>query len=183
MKRRIFFNFLIVLSYLLLIAILKFQFSSILSILIFISGGALSGFILQTDYFIYVFVTAVNDPVAENIKTLFKNKKYKEGLREITRNEKMFASLPFHSGMFLAIVFILSVFVITSSGNNFGIGLVLGLFLNYILYLIYLFTSDINFLKKRILWGIVGEINEQGITIFLGATVLLFLGASIMFLR
>lgn len=115
-------------------------------------GGLIGLFLPNLDYLLYIFVFKPFELTSQRVSTLIKEKRYKEAITLLydTRDERK--NLIFHSTNFQLIFAVLTFWVISSSGNLFGRGLVLGFFLNLVIYAKDYFYIALAFL---ILFGIM----------------------------
>lgn len=99
----------------------------------FYIGGLVGLFMPNLDHLLHVFVFKPFELTSQRVSILIKEKRYKEALILLydTKNERN--DLIFHTTNFQLIFAVLTFWVISSSGNLFGRGLVLGFFLNLVI--------------------------------------------------
>ncbi len=97
-------------------------------------GGFIGLFMPSIDHILHVLLFKPLELTSQRVLNLIKTKKIKEvtALLYDTRNERQ--DLIFHTLNFQIIFLSLTFWVLTSSGNNFGRGLVLGFYLSLVLY-------------------------------------------------
>ena len=134
MKKDIINNFIFFISYFLLITLVKRYFS--FSFWPFWIGGVVGLFLANIDHLLHIFVFKPYELTSQRVNSLVKNKRIKEALILLydTRNER--TGLIFHTLNFQIIFLILTFWLLSSSGNLFGRGLVLSFFLNLVIYLL-----------------------------------------------
>jgi hypothetical protein len=127
-------------------------------------GGLVGLFMSNLDHLLYVFVLKPQELTSLRIQSFLKNKQLKEALNLLydTRAER--TDLMFHTVMYQLIFAVLTFWVVSSSGNLFGRGLVLSYFLSLALY------NLKKFLNKEIIFGDA----DQTRIYFAGQVVLLF---------
>lgn len=97
--------------------------------------GGLFGLALSyADSLLYVFVLKAHELTSQRVISLFKNKQYKEALVLLYDTNDERKDLMFHTVQFQIIFTVLTFWVITSSGNLFAVGLVLGYFLCLVMF-------------------------------------------------
>lgn len=93
-------------------------------------GGLIGLFMPNLDHLLYVFVFKPLELTSQRVKLLLNSKQYKEAINLLYDTKEERSDLIFHSLNFQLIFTVLAFWVITSSGNLFARGLVLGFFLN-----------------------------------------------------
>lgn len=162
MKKEIINTLLFWFSYFLLITLLNSLYS--LSYWPLYVGGLVGLIMPNADHLLHIFVFKPQELTSQRVTLLIKNKQYKEALILLydTRTERI--DLIFHTVLFQIIFAILTFWVVSSSGNLFARGLVLGYFL--VLTLINL--------KKVLNNELILENQDQTRTYFTVQSVLLF---------
>lgn len=133
MKKYIINNFIFLISYFLLITLFKKYFS--FSFWPFWVGGMVGLFLGNVDHLLHIFVFKPYELTSQRIVSLTREKRFKEVLRLLydTKDERV--NLIFHTINFQVIFLALTFWVMSSSGNLFGRGLVLAFLLNLVIYL------------------------------------------------
>lgn len=182
-KNKIIFLSIIFLVYFLITGLLKWGVVFFnLGYLFLLLGGALGIFLLDIDHFLYVFYTRPEEQLSIDSRKLLAEKKYKETVLFILDHADLRKELVLHSAIFAPILFLLAVFIVTSSGSIFGSGLVLGLFLRYILDTTDLYMKDKEFLKERLFWNF-SKVDIKILKTFFGLLILAFVFSSALFLK
>lgn len=134
MKKDILNNFIFLFSYFLLITLFKRYFS--FSYWPFWVGGVMGLFLVNIDHLLHVFVFKPYELTSQRVATLIKNRRIKDALTLLydTRDER--TNLIFHAFNFQLLFLILTFWLMSSSGNLFGRGLVLSFLLNLVIYLL-----------------------------------------------
>lgn len=133
MKKTVLINFLLLFSYFLLITLIKRYFS--FSYWLFWVGGLVGLYLSDVDHLLHVFVFKPYELTSQRIMALVRVKRIKEALLLLydTKNER--TNLIFHSFNFQIIFLVLTFWLMSSSGNLFGRGLVLSFLLNIVIHL------------------------------------------------
>ena len=109
--------------------------------------GGLVGLVLPNlDHLLYCFVFKPFELTSIRIKALINEKRYKEAIMFLYATKDERKDLIFHTLNFQLIFAVLAFWVVTSSGNLFGRGLVLGFSLNEVVFIYK------NFLDKKYFW-------------------------------
>ena len=109
--------------------------------------GGLVGLVLPNlDHLLYCFVFKPFELTSIRIKALINEKRYKEAIMFLYATKDERKDLIFHTLNFQLIFAVLAFWVVTSSGNLFGRGLVLGFSLNDVVFIYK------NFLDKKYFW-------------------------------
>jgi|GEM_PF-1316851 len=166
----------------LLLSFLKWGISFPLGTLLFVLGGIFGYILLEIDQFLYVFYTRPEEINSVTAIQLFKNRRYKEMVFFVLSHRDERKQLILHSAIMAPVLFLLSVFIITSSGSIFGMGLVLGIFLRYILDLGFLYKQGSFILKEKFFWQVKGEIDDKNQKIYLLLILFGFIFSSLLFL-
>lgn len=127
-------------------------------------GGLVGLFMSNLDHLLYIFVLKPQELTSLRVSTLIKNKQFKEALVLLydTRGER--TDLMFHTVMYQLIFAVLTFWVVSSSGNLFGRGLVLAYYLSLVLF------NLKKFLNKEVIFGDL----DQTRIYFAGQVILLF---------
>lgn len=134
MKKDIINNFVFLISYFLLITLIKKYFS--FSYWPFWIGGVIGLFLANVDHLLYVFVFKPYELTSQRVMALIRNKRFKEALILLYDTKSERSDLVFHSFNFQIIFLILTFWLMSSSGNLFGRGLVLSFLLSMVTYLL-----------------------------------------------
>lgn len=127
-------------------------------------GGLVGLFMPNIDHLLHVFVLKPQELTSLRVIALFKNKQLKEAITLLydTREERK--DLMFHTVMYQLIFAVLTFWVVSSSGNLFGRGLVLAYYLSLVLF------NLKKFVNKELIFGD----GDQTRIYFAGQVVLLF---------
>lgn len=145
MKREIINHFIYYFAYFVLLTIINSLYS--LNYWPLYLGGLFGLFMSYLDHLFYVFVYNPQELTSIRVQTLIKQKQYKEVLILLYNTKDERKDLIFHTVLFQIIFAILTFWVVTSSGNLFGRGLVLGYFLSLTIY------NLKKFLNKELIFG------------------------------
>ena len=109
--------------------------------------GGIVGLVLPNlDHLLYCFVFKPFELTSIRAKALITEKRYKEAIVFLYSTKDERKDLIFHSLNFQLIFAVLAFWVVSSSGNLFGRGLVLGFSLNEVVFIYK------NFLDKKYFW-------------------------------
>src|SRR4030042_3465080 len=133
-------------------------------------GGFIGTFLIDLDHFIYLFFTNPHELTSQRVQRLWEQKHLKELviLTFKTTEERM--RLAFHNALFQLILFVLCLFVLTSTGNLFGSGLVMGMMLHLLKDEVReLLSKQEDRLKKWLFWQVNFDIsfNQQKLFVIL----------------
>lgn len=127
-------------------------------------GGLVGLFLPNLDHLLYVFVLKPYELTSQRIIAFIKNKQVKEAIVLLYDTKEERSDLMFHTILYQLIFTILTFWVVSSSGNLFGRGLVLAYYLNLVLF------NLKKFLNKELIFG---DSNQTRIY-FAGQVILLF---------
>lgn len=127
-------------------------------------GGLIGLFMPNIDHLLHVFVLQPQELTSIRVTEFIKNKQVKEAVSLLydTRDERK--DLMFHTVLYQLIFTILTFWVVSSSGNLFGRGLVLSYYLTLVIF------NLKKFVKKEIIFGDA----DQTRIYFAGQVILLF---------
>lgn len=127
-------------------------------------GGLVGLFMPNIDHLLHVFVLKPQELTSLRVIALFKNKQIKEAITLLydTREERK--DLMFHTVMYQLIFLSLTFWVVSSSGNLFGRGLVLSYYLTLVIF------NLKKFINKELIFGD----QDQTRIYFAGQVILLF---------
>jgi hypothetical protein len=131
MKKEIFIHFPFLISFLILITVLKGWLS--LTYWPFWVGGVLGMVFPYLDHILYVFLLRPYELTSQRVINLVQRKDIKNALKLLVDTKEERRDLIIHTLYFEIIFAILTFFVVTSSNSLLGRGLVLGFFLHLII--------------------------------------------------
>jgi len=141
-------------------------------------GGLVGAFLLDIDHLIYFFVTNPHELTSQRVRRLFDQRHFKEGLSLMTDTVLERPRLSLHNALFQVILCILAFFVLTSTNNLFGAGLVMGLALHLLKDELQDLINNEEHLRTWLFWQFKFEVSLQGQKIYLAIMMLLFLSLS-----
>lgn len=130
MKKEIFIHFSFLVSFFLLISVVKNWFDA--SYLMFWVGGLVGTVLPDLDHIIYIYLLRPNEFVAQRAAHMVRSGKLWESLNYLAETRYERTKLIFHTASFHIIFLVLSFLVLTSSGSVFGRGLVLSFLLHLV---------------------------------------------------
>jgi hypothetical protein len=110
-------------------------------------GGLVGMFMSYTDHLLHVFVFKPFELTSQRVNVLIKNKQYKATLMLLHDTCEERKDLIFHTVQFQIVFAILTFWVVSSSGNLFGRGLVLGYYLSLVIF------NLKKYLNKELIFG------------------------------
>ena len=147
MKKEIINQFLYFFAYFLFLTIVNSLYS--LNFWPLYIGGLVGIFIMPNlDHLLHIFVFQPQELTSQRVLILIKNKQYKEALILLYDTKEERKDLIFHTNLFQIIFTVLTFWVVTSSGNLFTRGLVLGYLLSLVIYNLkkYIIKTENNFI-------------------------------------
>ncbi len=146
--------------------------------LIWLWLGALIGiFLLDIDHLLYLLVINPHELTSQRVKRFFQQRKIKEALILIGDTVEERDRMPLHNAFFQVVLYVLCFFVLTSSANLFGAGLVMGMAFHLLKdETFHLFFGREEKLKKWLFWQLNSEVSLQGQKVYLAVMTLIFLG-------
>lgn len=163
MKKNILNNFVFFVSYFILITLVKRYFS--FSYWPFWIGGVVGLFLANIDHLLHVFVFKPYELTSQRVVTLIKNRRIKDALTLLYDTKDERTNLIFHTFNFQILFLVLTFWLMSSSGNLFGRGLVLSFLLNLVIYL----------LRKLIVGEIILIDKDKSKLYFVGLVLALFI--------
>ena len=178
-KKELKVHFLTTFIWLIIITLLKWQWQWNLIWLWF--GAFIGTFLIDIDHLIYLFFTNPHELTSQRVRRLWEEKHLKEliVLTFDTSEERM--KLAFHNVLFQLILFILCFFVLTSTSNLFGVGLVMSMALHLLKDEFHeWWAGREERLKEWLFWPIKMEVSLQNQKIFLIFMLLLFVALNFL---
>lgn len=124
MRKELFIHFSFLISFFILIAIFKRWFNLLL--IPFFLGGVVGTILPDIDHFLYVYLLNSTDLTSQRAVFLLSKKDWLRTFDLLAETRYMRTKLIFHTVLFQLIFVVLAFWVVSSSGNIFGRGLVLG---------------------------------------------------------
>jgi hypothetical protein len=172
-KKEITSHLLITLAWLIIISLLRWSWQWNL---IWLWLGAFIGtFLIDLDHFIYLFFTNPHELTSQRAQRLWEQKHLKELIILTFDTSEERIKLAFHNVLFQLILLVLCFFVLTSTGNLFGAGLVMAMTLHLLKDELHEWWSGREErLKEWLFWPIKMEVSLQNQKVFLIFMLLLF---------
>jgi hypothetical protein len=156
-----------------------FRWSWHLNLIWFWLGGLAGAFLLDIDHLIYFFVTSPHELTSQRVRRLFEQRRFKEGLFLMANTVLERPRLSLHNALFQVILCVLALFVLTSTNNLFGAGLVMSLVLHLLEDEFQDLKKDANHLRNWLFWQFKFEVSLQGQKIYLILMTLIFVGLNL----
>ena len=138
-------------------------------------GGLVGAFLLDIDHLIYFFVTNPHELTSQRVRRLFEQRRFKEGLFLMADTVLERPRLSLHNALFQVILCVLALFVLTSTNNLFGAGLVMSLALHLLKDEFQDLKKDANHLRNWLFWQFKFEVSLQNQKIYLVLMTLIFI--------
>lgn len=179
LKREIASHLLVTLVWLALITVLRWTWHWDL-ILLWL-GGLVGTFLIEADHFFYLLLINPHELTSLRVKRLFGQRRIKNALVLIADTAEERTKLAFHNVLFQLILYILCFFVLTSTGNLFVRGLVMGMALHLLKDEFgELLAGREEILRRWLFWPVKVEVSFQNQKIFLALMALIFLGLNFL---
>lgn len=144
-------------------------------------GSILGLFLLETDHWLYVFLSNPHELTSQRVKRLIEQRQFKSAFVLVSDTKLEREKLAFHNVLFQAILVIFCFFAITSTNSLFGIGLLMGMFLSLLLEeIFYLKNHKEEELKQRLFWPVKVELNASQQRIYVLIVVFIFVFLSFL---
>ncbi len=131
MKKEFTTHFLFLFAYFALITLVRRWFE--LSTIEFFIGGAIGILLPYTDHFIYAYFLKPQEAISQQAVHMLTQKNFGGAFNLLITTRRQQLKLIFHTAYFQLIFLALTFLVITSSGNIFGRGMVLGFALHLLI--------------------------------------------------
>jgi hypothetical protein len=178
MKKEIFIHFPFLISFLVLITVVKNWLS--ITYWPFWVGGVLGMVFPYLDHLLYVFLLRPYELTSQRVINLVQRKDIKNAVKLLIDTKEERKDLTIHTLFFEIIFAILTFFVVTSSNSLLGRGLVLGFFLHLIIDQFKDFQTVGNLNRWFKGFNISLDNNKTGIYLILGGLVLLIIFAFVL---
>ncbi|MBM3205653.1 hypothetical protein FJZ41_02260 [Candidatus Shapirobacteria bacterium] len=181
LKKELKTHLLILLGWLVMITLLRWSWHW--NLLWLWLGGGVGTFLIDLDHFIYLFLINPHELTSQRAQRLWSQRKTKELLSLVVDTVAERTKLAFHNALFQVILFVLCFFVLSSSGNLFGAGLVMAMALHLLKdeFLEWRAGQEER-LKEWLFWPVKLEINLEQQKFFLILMLFAFLGLNLFLL-
>jgi len=177
-KKEFLSHLLLVLVWLFVITLLRWSWH--FSLIWLWLGGILGMSLLDLDHLFYIFVSNPHELTSLRIKRLVEQKRLKGALILTYDTHHEREKLAFRNALFQAILYVLCFFVLTSTNNLLGSGLVMGMALHLLEDEIDDLLKDEERLKKWLFWPLKIDISWQNQKFFVILMLLIFLGLNLL---
>lgn len=179
-KKEFLGHLLITLGWLVIITLLRWFWH--LSLVWLWLGGLIGTFLLDIDHLIYFLMTNPHELTSQRVKRLLEQHRFKETLSLMADTRRERPKLALHNALFQVILYILAFFVLTSTNNLFGAGLVMGLALHLLKDEFQDLIIDEEYLRTWLFWPVKIEISLQNQKFFVILMLLILLGLNLLLL-
>ena len=146
-----------------------------LNLIWFWLGGLVGTFLFDIDHWLYLLVVNPHELTSQRVKHLLDQKRFKEASSLVVSTTQERIRLPLHNALFQAILYILCFFVLTSTNNLLGAGLVMSLALHLLEDEFQDLKKDANHLRNWLFWQFKFEVSLQNQKIYLVLMALIFI--------
>ena len=174
MKKRITLHLLFMISFFLLISVLRGWFGAFY--LQFWIGGIVGVFLPDIDRLLYVYVVKPEVAGSKQVSDLIGQRKAKESLHALSSMEIDRSQLMFHSARFQLIFLLFTFWVVSSSSSLFGWGLALAFTLHLLVdqAVDYLGSRDLSLWFRDIPFEV--DVDQRKLFFWVNLVILMFLG-------
>jgi len=123
-------------------------------------GGLIGMWFVIVDRVAYVYFTRPHEQLSIQVKGLVNQRRYVEALRLINHRKDEQKNLAIRSVLFVGVWILLALFVLTSSGSLFAVGLVMGVGL-HLLYDMVVDLNDIGKLRSWLFWPVKRMVSDD----------------------
>jgi len=177
-KKEFLSHFLATITWLVIISLLRWNWY--LDLIWLWLGGLLGTFLFDIDHWLYLLVVNPHELTSQRVKHLFDQKRFKEASSLVVSTTQERIRLPFHNALFQVILYILCFFVLTSTNNLLGAGLVMGMALHLLKDEFHgLFKEEERF-GDWLFWPLRVDVSRQNQKFFVILMLLIFLGLNLL---
>lgn len=178
LKKEFLTNLLLTLVWLLIITFLRWNWQWNL---IWLWAGAFLGvFLFNLDHLFYLLFVSPHELTSQRFQRLLEQRKFKEALSLMADTTHERQRLPFHNALFQVILLVLCFFVLTSTDQLFGSGLVMGMMLHLLKDEVgELLNRHEERLKKWLFWQANFEISLDQQKLFVILMICLFVALNL----
>lgn len=116
--------------YFVLLALFRNYFE--ITYIAFFLGGLLGLFLPYVDAFVYVYVLRPHELSSQRVTDLMSKSKFRQAIQLVFKTNSERSSLVFHTVLFQLVFSVFAFYVMSSSTNQLGRGIVLGFLLHYL---------------------------------------------------
>jgi hypothetical protein len=138
-------------------------------------------FLIDLDHFLYVLVVNPHELTSMRVRRLLDQRRFKEALILLgdTADERL--RLAFHNALFQPILYVFCFFVLTSTGNLFGAGLVMAMALHLLKdEFSLILRGREEFLHRWLWWQVKTQVSLRQQKFFVILMTFIFLGLNIL---
>jgi uncharacterized membrane protein YagU involved in acid resistance len=178
LKKEFLINLFLTLIWLVLVTLLRWDWQWNL---IWLWAGAILGiFLFNLDHVFYLLFVSPHELTSQRFRRLLEQRKFKEALTLMADTTYERQRLSFHNAFFQVILLVLCFFVLTSTNQLLGSGLVMGMMLHLLKDEVgELLNKREERLKKWLFWQVNFEISFEQQKLFVISMVLCFVALSL----
>jgi len=179
LKKEVRSHLLITLIWLGLITFLRWSWHW--SLVLFWLGGVIGAFFLDIDHLLYALVIYPHELTSMRVKRLMDQRRFKDALILLADTQDERIKLSFHNVLFQLIFCVFCFFVLTSTGSQFGTGLVMAMALHLLKdELELLLRGKDEHLRQWLFWQVKTEVTLNQQKSFVILMLLVFVGLSLL---
>lgn len=160
-------------------AIFFFSFPSLLQFVFFVIGVVFGFQILFLDRFIHAFYLYPDTEFNQLVRAYWQKGNYLGAIKALAQAESLQEKLLTRSALFLIVYVLLTLFVLTSTGSVFGIGMMLGLGLHYTCDF-WRYSRDTERFTKQYFWQVKRSFTAREIRAFVVGWTVFFIVLSLL---
>lgn len=144
-------------------------------------GGLAGTFLLDVDHLLYTLIAYPQEVTSRRVKRFLEQGRFKESLVLLATTSRERVRLAFHNALFQPVLYVFCFFVLTSTSNLFGAGLVMAMALHLLREEIsFLLQGKEEDLQRRLFWQMKGGISLRNQKFFVILMLLVFLGLNLL---
>lgn len=172
-------HLLITLAWLGLITFLRWSWHW--NLILFWLGGTVGTFLIDIDHLLYALVIYPHELTSMRVKRLIDQRRFKDAFILVADTQDERTKLSFHNALFQLIFYVFCFFVLTSTGSQFGSGLVMAMALHLLRdELGLLLRGRDETLRRWLFWQVKTEISFNQQKFFVILMLLVFIGLSLL---
>lgn len=179
LKKELRNRLLLIFAWLLVITLLRWNWRW--ELIGFWLGGLIGTFFLDLDHWFYVFWLKPHELTSQRVKHQLNQNHYREALILLSDTKGERIRLSFFNAPFQLVLYLICFFVLTSTANLFGAGLVMAMALSFLKEEFgFLFKGKTERLTARLFWPLNLQISSPNLKFYLISMLLIFIGLNLL---
>ena len=158
-----------------------FSFPTLVQFIFFVLGTFLGFQLLFLDRFVHAFYLYPNTEFNTLVRQLWLQGNYLGVIKALAQAETLQEKLLTRSALFLIVYLILTIFVLTSTGSVFGIGMMLGIGLHYT-FDFWRYSQDTQRFVRHYFWQVKRSFTSRDVRVFVVSWTIIFTLVSLLVL-